>query len=222
MRDSIKIAYHPTGVFKHIDDVDKAFKGLLCGCYCLKCNEQLIAVVDVFKRTKHFRHHTNLTCNGSQETALHELGKQILVTNSEIVLPNAIGRISYTNPVAESRLECRRPDVSAIFDGQQIFFEIRVSHEVDSDKEKFFVEGKHKSVEIDLRGCENLSFDQIENIVLNHTKNKKVFYWQEEAAVLPQSKVSSNNDWIWKLAFLAIGFFFVRSLFHLLIKTGRP
>jgi len=80
--NSVIIAYHtPSKKYKHIDNVDLISKGLKCECVCLKCGEKLIAVVEVTKKAKHFKHHTNIDCEGSQETALHELGKQILITS---------------------------------------------------------------------------------------------------------------------------------------------
>ena len=35
-------------------------------------------------------------------------------------------------------------------DNEQIFFEVYVTHEIEIKKEKMFIDGKHKSVEIDL------------------------------------------------------------------------
>ena len=85
-------------------------------------------------RTKHFRHHININCKGAQETALHDLAKQILVDNLQIAIP-AYGVISYSNPIPEIALEKRRPDVTATFDGKPIYFEIFVSHAIEEDKE---------------------------------------------------------------------------------------
>ena len=172
MSNIVRIAFHvPTQKFIHID---KASNGRSCDCECLKCNEKLDAIQGEI-RTKHFRHSTNLNCEGSQESALHELGKQILVDNSKIAIPKH-GIINYSNPVPEKRLEIKRPDVSATFKDEQIFFEIYVSHAVDEGKEKFYLSKKHRSVEIDLSGCVDSTFGEIKNSVLCKLSNKKVIY----------------------------------------------
>ena len=217
MTNTIKIAYHlPTQKFIHIDN---ASNGLSCNCECLKCNERLEAIQGEV-RTKHFRHHTNLSCEGSQESALHDLGKQILVDNSQINLPD-IGTISYSSPVAEKRLEAKRPDVSATFEGEQIFFEIFVSHAVDSGKEKIFVDRKHKSVEIDLSDCRTSIFDEIKKIVIDETDKKKVFYWQDEGVVASQPKEQNNFDWFLKAAAATIVFLVLREFFLTISKPRR-
>lgn len=218
MTNTIKIAYHiPTQKFIHIDN---AANGLSCNCECLKCNERLEAVQGKV-RTKHFRHHTNLSCEGSQETALHELGKQILVDCSHINLPN-IGTIYYSSPIAEKRLEDKRPDVSAIFEGEQIFFEIFVSHAVDSNKEKFFSDRKYKCVEIDLSGCLNSTFEEIKKRVIDYTVKKKVIYWQDQVVVAAsQQKKQNKIDWLWKLLAAVIVFLALREIFLFVFKPRR-
>ena len=179
MSTIIKIAFHlPTKKLIHIDN---ASNGLACNCECLKCNERLEAVQGEV-RTKHFRHHVNLNCEGSRESALHELGKQILVDNYEISIPKH-DIIIYSNPIAEKRLENKKPDVSAIYDGQPIFFEIYVSHAVDIDKAKFFIEKKYRSIEIDLSDCFTSSFIEIKKFVLEEVGNKKIFYWEDEKLI---------------------------------------
>lgn len=216
MSNIIKIAFHlPTQKFIHIDN---ASNGLSCNCECLKCNERLEAIQGEV-RTKHFRHHTNLNCEGSQETALHELGKQILVDNYEIAIPKH-GTIKYLNAVAEKRLETKRPDVSATFDGQQIFFEIFVSHAVDNGKEKFFIDKKYKSVEINLSDCTASSFEEIKKLVLYETINKKVFYWTDETLIETEKQKAkqSDNSWIGQLLAGVIGFFVLIGLIGLFSK----
>lgn len=183
--DPIQIAiYKPSGQaeqFIHIDSIAPTDRQVRDNCYCWKCNEKLEAVLE-FKdksRIKFFRHN-NSDCKGSQETALHELAKQILVTGTHLATKEH-GLIDYMGAVAENRLEQKRPDVSAIFEGKPIYFEVYVSHAVDSGKEKFFIGGKHRSLEIDLSDCTTTSFDEIKRLVLEETSNKKIFYWNDEA-----------------------------------------
>lgn len=202
----IKIAYHPTtNKFLHIDNAEN---GLACNCVCWKCNERLEAKQGEI-REKHFSHHTNLNCEGSQETALHEQAKQILVNNLQLNVPEH-GRVTYSNPVAEKILEQFRPDVSATYDGMPIYFEVFVSHAVDSGKEMFFKLGKYRSLEIDLSNCTTTSFDEIKKLVLEEINNKKVFHWPKQIAEQDNDLFSQILDFIsrnWKVILIAIGLY---------------
>ncbi|HEX5001541.1 MAG TPA: hypothetical protein VFW78_03520 [Bacteroidia bacterium] len=171
----IVIAFHPsTSRFIHIDE---ASNGLSCNCVCIQCNEKLEAIQGN-KRKRHFRHHVNTNCVGAKETALHELGKQILVENNRINIRNH-GIITYSNAIAEKRLEKYRPDVTAFYEGQPIYFEIFVSHAVDKEKAKFFSDNKIKSLEIDLSKSLTANFDEIKQMVLEKTQLQTVFYWED-------------------------------------------
>ena len=182
MTKTITIAFHkPTGLFKHIDNINPSEKGLRSNCYCLKCDEKLQAVLEFQdkNRIKFFRHDANPDCEGSQETALHELAKQILLDNLYIATKEH-GIISYSGAIAEKRLEQKRPDVTATHDNKPIYFEVYVSHAVDIGKEKFFVGGRHRSLEINLSNCTTSRFAEIKRLVLEETSNKKIFFWQDE------------------------------------------
>ena len=114
--DTIKIAYQKnTKTYKHIDEISNTEKGLKCDCICMNCQEKLEAVIDFKdkKRIKFFRHNLNKDCKGAQETALHELGKQILLNNSEILLPNIIGKIKYLDAIAEKYI-CKSSNKSGL------------------------------------------------------------------------------------------------------------
>lgn len=219
----IQIAFHkPTNKFIHVDTIIPTDKDLRSQCYCLQCDEKLEAVLE-FKdptRTPFFRHSKNLSCEGAPETALHELGKQILVENNRINIKN-YGIISYSNPVAEKRFEKIRPDVSAMFKGEPIHFEIYVTHAVDAGKAKFLTENKIKSVEINLSNCQTTSFEEIKRMVLEQTELQTVFYWQEEVVVEIPIVNQVENNWIiqlFKTAFVLLMIFGIVRLFR---NTGR-
>lgn len=221
MRPTIKIAYHQKSkTFKHIDSIDNAYKGLLCGCACLKCNENLVAVVDVKKRIKHFRHLTNITCEGSQETALHELGKQILLDNTQIILP-LYGTIIYHRAAAEQPLENKRPDVSAIFDNLPIYFEILVTNALDNDRRFFYRNGKHRCVEINLSDCKNSTLDEIKNLVLNEIEMKEVIFWKDEPISEAQIAIQNDLNPLRKIALLGVVFFVASKFISWLLKPKR-
>lgn len=210
MTNPIKIAIHkPTDKFVHIDTIVSNDKEIRRHCYCLKCAEKLEAVLE-FKdpnRIKFFRHDKNPNCEGAQETALHELAKQILVTNTCIATKEH-GVISYTGAVAERRLEQKRPDISASYDDKPIYFEVYVTHLVDIGKEKFFIAGRHRSLEIDLSDCTTTSFDEIKKLVLDETSNKKIFFWQVEQdaeTIQPEKEESFWSKYFpWIFAILII------------------
>jgi hypothetical protein len=162
------------------------------------------------QRAKHFRHHKNLNCKGAQETALHELGKQILIAHSQLAVPN-YGVIDYVNAISEKRLENIRPDVTAIYNREAIYFEIFVSNAVDSGKEKFYKTLKAKSLEIDLSKCEFNSYESIRYNVIDNIKNKKVLYWEEK---LKDSRIPAEGkgSWIgrnWKLLLSILALIFL-------------
>ena len=66
------------------------------------------------------------------------MSKQILIENNKIEIPGH-GTLVYSNPKAEIKLETIRPDVSAFFEETPIYFEIKVTHGVDSEKEFFLL-----------------------------------------------------------------------------------
>lgn len=195
----IKLAYHtPTGKIIH---VDKSENGKACNCKCLKCNENLIAIQGDI-RDKHFRHETDVLCNGSQETALHQLGKQILLENNQITIPK-YGIIKYSDAVEEKEFSTIRPDITARFDDQNIYFEIAVNHFIEQDKKSFYVDGQHRCVEIDLSNADFVSYEEIQNRVLNEINNKKLFGWGT-----PIDSQHIAESWLLKI-FIGIGLFLV-------------
>jgi hypothetical protein len=201
---SIKLAYHiPTNKVIHVDTADN---GKACKCECLKCKEKLIAVQGDIRK-KHFRHDINPNCNGAQETALHQLGKQILVDNNKISIPK-YGIINYLNPIAEKEFYSTRPDVTADYNELNIYFEIAVKHFVEKDKEAFFSTGQHKCVEIDLSDAEIASYEGIKYLVILETSNKKLFGWDQ-----PQNSRRTGDNLLGKIAIGALLLLIVNWIF---------
>jgi phage antirepressor YoqD-like protein len=172
----IKLAKHRfTGKIMHID---KARNGLSCDCICEKCGERLEACQGS-KRDWHFRHHTNINCLGSQESALHKLAKQLILANNEIRI-STDRVLFYSDAVEEEALGLFRPDAKIVSNGENVFFEILVTNPVSLIKESFFKTGEHKSIEIDLRNVSpELSYDEIKNLVLERSNNKRIIFWQK-------------------------------------------
>jgi hypothetical protein len=207
----IKIAYNSSS--KEFIHIDNAENGLKCNCHCIKCDEPLEARQGPIRKW-HFKHHVNLNCTGSQETALHELAKQILLDNTQIQVPGK-GLISYTDAIAEQRLEKLRPDISASYEGTPIYFEVFVSNSVNAVKEDFLIEGKHRSIEIDLRDCLELQYSEIKTWILDKIENKRIIFWEDESVInqlddqlkTNDSVESKSNDYLgfgWLIALLVL------------------
>ena len=202
---TLKLArFRPTNEIIH---VDIASNGLSCNCVCVECGEALEARQGN-ERAWHFKHHKNLNCLGAQPTALHELGKQILISNSgkqPIAIPD-YGAVKYWDAVPEKALGSKRPDVTASFAGGKIYFEVAVTHFVEPAKEEFLKTGKHSCVEIDLNELENESYDRLQQIIIEEVDNKRVLFWEKDAEEQDISK------WIWRGILFVAGFFFLRWL----------
>ena len=90
---SIKLAYGLKD--GKIVKVTNVVSGLDCGCICLDCKAQLIAVNKEGNLYRpHFRHYSfkklkeTIACTASQETAIHYLAKEIIEKNKSIILPS--------------------------------------------------------------------------------------------------------------------------------------
>ena len=139
----------------HIEDVAEGYSK----CVCASCGEQMIASnhnPDSRLVATYFRHEGGRNC--SSETALHLYAKQVIKREQKVILPAFIEGIELKNAdgVTFSRqlsipsflahlhsieLEkslpnsSRIPDVSADeVDGDELFIEINVYHEVDEQK----------------------------------------------------------------------------------------
>ena len=66
--------------------VDEVSSGLACDCVCPHCQTPLIAKKGNRNR-HHFAHYKKIDCDGSAETILHILGKQILSNASFLFIP---------------------------------------------------------------------------------------------------------------------------------------
>jgi hypothetical protein len=208
VNSSIKLAYHiPTEKIIHIDNADN---GKDCKCECLECKGELIAVQGD-ERDYHFRHDPNNNCNGFQETALHQLGKQIIIENNQITIPK-IGQINYSNTFSEKEFDRIRPDVIAIYNQKHIFFEIAVKHFIEKDKQDFYTNGQYKCIEIDLSEADLNSYEKIKSLILNETYNKKLFGWKEiensERKAINWFSSLIDDIIVGALVFVILGFFY--------------
>ena len=164
-----------TGKTISVQDVGK---GLQCDCICPECKQQFVAAQGQ-KNEWHFRHYKETDCKGGQETALHRLAKDIIVCNVQLELLD-YGTIFYENPELEKPFQTFQADVTAKTNGQNLFFEVLVTHPVDSTKEKIYMEGEHKSIEIDLRKYTFTTREDLEKEILTNCNNKRIIFWEEK------------------------------------------
>lgn len=185
--------------------IDNAKNGLACNCRCLKCLENLVAVQGV-KNEHHFRHDKNIDCKGSQETALHMLGKQIIIDNNKINLPK-VGTIIYTNPIAEKYLGQIIPDVTVSYNEEDIYFEVAVSHFIEPHKKEYYESNKLKCVEIDLRDFDLIfTYNEIEDTILKQTRNKKLYGWELK-------RDDNGTNWVINTILFAGGIYLLKKIF---------
>lgn len=200
--------------FVHIDEVERGEQD----CICTTCNTQLI-VKDGGDRTKHFSHKSKIECIWNKESALHLLGKQILIDNSIINLPKH-GKIQYWLPEEEKHLlnSLKRSDVKAYYAEQPIHFEIYVTNKVDSDKQNLYISNNEKCVEICLKTLIYSSFSEIEYAVLEQKSNKKIINWQNQSFKFGAELKKKIGEIIIVLAFLTIIYKSIRFVLKVIFK----
>lgn len=151
-------------------------KGLRCGCVCKECGAALIARKGP-ERVWHFAHHARGACPDGFETAVHWMAKQLIVGRTKVWVParaqqrrvtgwhgvwtetlsvdvQLAGVVSLSNCIQEQTVASagapgvRRPDISAMFNGQPIAIEIYNTHAVDEEKLEWLMERGLSTLEI--------------------------------------------------------------------------
>ena len=90
----------------YIDELDlKKDKGLKCGCTCPRCGSLLQARLN-FKdpnRVRHFAHHKPIECDimRANQTAIHLMAKEIILTKKQIQFPAVEFKLSKTQAYKE-------------------------------------------------------------------------------------------------------------------------
>lgn len=219
----LKLAtYKPNNDIIHIDTVNEE-REKRSDCICKECNKQLEAVLDFQdkERKPFFRHSDNSECEGAQETALHLLGKQILLDHTRINLPK-LGVINYSSPVAEQKVEIIKPDVSVISNSKPLYFEIFVSNVVNTKKEAYIKKNNLNCVEINLSQNRESSLEEIYFNVLEEVKNKRFINYITEQELANQKEQEETirkcleflkKHWI-KIGLIVLSFF-------ILCKKGK-
>jgi hypothetical protein len=128
--------------------------------FCADCGGKFIAVQPSDPRKQwFFRHEVLGDCEGSRETAIHRMAKQILVEERKIMLPYLLMKpdpevyreYKYHREIKLYRLgerklyhfdavedevweKGRKPDIVAVSGDRKLFVEIVVTHDIDEEK----------------------------------------------------------------------------------------
>jgi hypothetical protein len=124
-----------------------------------------------------FRHEVLSDCEGSRETAIHQMAKRILVEERKIMLPyleikpepEVYREYKYHEGIKPYRLgerklfrfdtvqdevwdNGRKPDIVALFGGRKLFIEIVVTHDIDEKKLSWIRERNISTLRVCLGG----------------------------------------------------------------------
>jgi hypothetical protein len=145
------------GKLVHVSEVAN---GLNCDCVCPHCTERLIAYNSLSnKKAQHFKHKSNIECQGYLETTIHYLAKEIIEEQGFIQLPDVSYFLSEAareyrrvcteppavtsvkaNKVVFDKIELEKtdgsikPDIKATIGEKILYIEIAVTHFVDDAK----------------------------------------------------------------------------------------
>lgn len=165
--------------------IEKSNRGKNCNVICADCKQDFIAAKGE-KNEWHYRHSVESDCKGGQESALHKLAKEIICRNSEMIVPKN-ARINYTNPISEINQDEFRPDITAKYGDENLYFEVVVKNPVSPKKANHYISNQIKSIILDLGKYEFLSETQLEKYIIENIKSKKVLFWtKKESASLGQ------------------------------------
>ncbi|MFG0805298.1 competence protein CoiA family protein [Pseudomonas fluvialis] len=171
--------------------IENAIRGLACNCFCISCEEPVIARKGLI-REHHFAHSSQKeSCNIQRESLLHLYAKEVIRNKLGLQLPPIPG----TCPESEDQTSWWdfervdeevpqpgfQPDLVAhLRDGSQLFIEIAVTSFIDEEKlERIKAVGIH-TVEIDLRELllskQTIPSEEVATLILMQTHNKSWIY----------------------------------------------
>ncbi|MCQ2452007.1 MAG: hypothetical protein MJ075_02590 [Oscillospiraceae bacterium] len=170
--------------------IDEVKNGLQCGCLCPACGAVLIAANGGSQTEHHFRHYHGADCGLARETALHLLGKEILLQDRCLFLPGFPegGRLtSFDRALAEQQISpAVRADVLLEGPGSQLNVEIRVTHAVDAIKRQHLMELELPTVEIDLSGFLGMAYreENLREVIRSGRHTRWVYHPQSRGYYL--------------------------------------
>ncbi|MFN5847979.1 MAG: competence protein CoiA family protein, partial [Chitinophagales bacterium] len=178
MRTQHKTEYHRIALLKSTGkpiSIEKADRGLKCNAVCPECEKDFVAAQGE-KKEWYFRHNEKTNCKGGQESALHKLAKEIICRNLDLQVTQK-ARIQYSNPVAEINQDEFRPDITAKYGEEILYFEVVVSNPVSPKKANKYISYEIKTIVIDLSKYEYQTEIELEKYIIENTNSKKVLFW---------------------------------------------
>lgn len=139
------IAYHKkTGKLINAED---AINGKDCGCICLDCGINLIAKNQGKFNRPHFSHPKNPNCNGSYESYIHSLAKEVFKNLKDIELPpiKLFNIIDSQNDVFLKKIEKILNSSDLPYNLDKINKEIEIQKELHLKIKKYSIEEIFKS-----------------------------------------------------------------------------
>ena len=140
---------------------DEAMRGKGCNCVCPdpQCKAKLVAKQGA-KNKWHFAHDNGADCIGGRMTALHKLAQQIIQEEKKIRTPRYEDFyykqepeiITFDEVLVEQHIEIlnRQPDCVGVLNGESLWIEIKVTHEVDEAKQRDIAKENISCMEVDL------------------------------------------------------------------------
>ncbi len=146
--------------------------------FCADCGCQFVVVQPSDPRKQwFFRHQVLGDCEGSRETAIHRMAKQMLVEERKVMLPYLLMKpdpeiyreYKYHREIKLYRLgerkiyhfdavedevweKGRTPDIVAVSSDRKLFVEIVVTHDIDEDKLNWIREQNISTLRVSFRG----------------------------------------------------------------------
>lgn len=170
---------------KHISEVGN---GLSCNCICVACNESLIAANAGKIRNHYFRHHIESDCKGGQETALHQLAKEIVLDNDLILIKDK-NYFNYSNARAEVAYGGFEVDVEIENnDNQKWFVEIYVTRKKTEEDIQKYKKENVSTLEINLSKVDRKINRQDLTQQVLHSYNREIIVKRTEPWT-PEEKI---------------------------------
>ena len=166
----------------HVNDV---IQGKACKCVCPHCGAELVARQGN-KKQWHFAHANGADCKGARMTALHMLAQEIIKEEKKIRTPRyedayytkeskiiTFDKVQLEEQVTTGNIN-RRPDCIGILNGNALWIEIKVTHEVDAAKVQDIKNENVICMEIDLSDmlAEDYSKESITKRLVESSKNR--------------------------------------------------
>jgi competence protein CoiA len=193
----IKAAKNKIGKLVSITEVKN---GLMCECFCIECNQPLIAKNNGLEKIHHFAHKSDYICTGNSETYLHKIAKIIIQESNIIKLPD--NTFHYSQALLEYRHDNIRPDVLLKGD-TDLFIEIFVTNKKNNTYYQQLQKLNIDCYEINLSNLSNdSSLEEIKKNVLNTTNNKKKL--NINSPQLKEKDNSTKNTLLWFIIIFAI------------------